>query len=34
MASFVVHLGMSPTEYFALTLGQRDAIVRETKKRK
>jgi hypothetical protein len=31
---FVVHLGMSPSEYWDLTLAQRDAILREANKRK
>lgn len=34
MASFVVHLGMAPSEYKALTLGERDAIARVAQKRK
>lgn len=33
MASFVVHLGMSPTEYKALTLGEREAIASAARKR-
>jgi hypothetical protein len=34
MASFVVNLRMAPSEYYALTLGERDAIARAAKKRK
>lgn len=34
MAAFVVHLGISPTEYHALTIAERDAIAREARKRK
>jgi hypothetical protein len=30
---FVVHLGMAPGDYWALTLMQRDAILREANKR-
>ena len=32
MATFVVHLRISPSEYKALTLAERDAIVREHNK--
>jgi hypothetical protein len=34
MASFVVNVGMSPSDYYALTLGERDAISRAARKRK
>lgn len=29
MATFVVHLKISPSDYRSLTVGERDAIVRE-----
>lgn len=34
MAAFVVHIGISPSEYLALTLMERDAIAAAHRKRK
>lgn len=34
MAVFVVHLGMAPSEYKTLTLGERNAILSAARKRK
>lgn len=34
MAKFVVHLGMTPTDYRSLTIAQRAAIVAEANRRK
>lgn len=33
LAMFVVHLGMSPRDYWDLTVEQREAILREANKR-
>jgi len=29
MAQFVIHLGISPSDYWAMTLGEHDALVAE-----
>jgi hypothetical protein len=34
MAAYVTNLGMSPSEYRNLTLGERDAIAKAARKRK
>jgi hypothetical protein len=34
MAEFVVHIGMAPSEYKTLTLGERTAILRAARKRR
>lgn len=34
MAQFVVGLGIAPTEYKALTVGERDAIISAANKRR
>lgn len=34
MAVFVVQIGMAPSEYNALTFGEREAILREARRRK
>jgi hypothetical protein len=34
MAQLVIALGITPADYAALTLGERDAIVRELNKRR